>query len=126
MVGAVWEALPEQFPTIVPNVYLVMPNHFHAVVSIAEVLATPQGSEGSTALSQTLGEIVGAFKSLTTNAYIRGTYECGWSLFDRRLWQRNYYEHIIRDEAALARVRAYIENNPARWAADELYPATSQ
>jgi putative transposase len=56
------------------------------------------------------------------NAYIRGVYEYGWPAFDRRLWQRNYYERIIRDEAALAHIRTYIESNPARWAADELHP----
>jgi REP-associated tyrosine transposase len=123
IVGAVWEALPERFPTIAPDVYVVMPNHFHAVVSITEALATPEPSEGSLRLLQTLGDIVGVFKSLTTYAYIRGVHEQGWPPFDRRLWQRNYYEHIIRDEAALARIRAYIENNPACWAADQLHPA---
>jgi REP element-mobilizing transposase RayT len=54
---------------------------------------------------------------MTTNAYIRGVRDDGWPSFDGRLWQRNYYEHVVRDGADLARIRAYIERNPARWAA---------
>ena len=113
MVAAIWEGLPERFPTIVLDAYVVMPDHFHAVVSIANVRDTPeQAGEHS---FPTLGDAVGAFKSLTTNAYIRGVREHGWPPFARRLWQRNYYEHIIRNEAASARIRAYIEANPVRW-----------
>jgi putative transposase len=125
MVRAVWEALPEQFPALVPDIYVVMPNHFHAVVSIANARATLELNNGAAALPPTLGQLVGAFKSLTTNAYIHGVREHGWSRFDRRLWLRNYYEHIIRYEADLARIRAYIEDNPTRWAADQLHPAAA-
>jgi putative transposase len=52
---------------------------------------------------------------MTTNAYIHGVRDHGWLPFDRRLRQRNYYEHIVRDAADLARLRVYIEHNPARW-----------
>jgi putative transposase len=52
---------------------------------------------------------------MTTNAYIHGVRDHAWPPFDRRLWQRNYYEHIVRDAADLPRIRAYIERNPARW-----------
>jgi putative transposase len=48
-----------------------------------------------------LGEIIGAFKSLSTNAYIQGVRNNGWQAFDKTMWQRNYYEHIIRDEDEL-------------------------
>ena len=67
----------------------------------------------------TVGDIVGAFKSITTVAYIRGVKESGWASFDRRLWQRNYYEHIIRNEAAYTRIANYIINNPANWEDDK-------
>jgi len=66
--------------------------------------------------------MVGAFKSLFTVEYIRGVKECRWPAFDRRVWQRNYYEHIIRDEAELARVRRYIDENPLRWEFDQENP----
>jgi REP element-mobilizing transposase RayT len=53
---------------------------------------------------------------------MRGVKSAGWPTFRRRLWQRNYYEHVIRDEAALDRLRHYIDENPLRWAFDEENP----
>jgi REP-associated tyrosine transposase len=69
-----------------------------------------------------LGNIVGAFKSLTTDLYIHGVKQLGWPRFRRRLWQRNYHEHIIRSEESLNRIRRYILENPARWATDPENP----
>ena len=66
----------------------------------------------------TLGDIMGWFKTMMTNEYIRGVKTLGWPPFDRRVWQRNYYEHIIRSEAELDRIRTYIANNPLKWALD--------
>jgi putative transposase len=70
----------------------------------------------------TLGDVIGAFKSRVTVEYIRGVKTFGWTPFDRRLWQRNYYEHIIRNEEALNRIRRYIVENPIRWAFDRENP----
>lgn len=70
----------------------------------------------------TLGDVVGAFKSLTTNRYIRGVRQRDWPRFDRRLWQRNYYEHIIRHTRALHAIRSYIVNNPLNWHLDRYNP----
>ena len=66
----------------------------------------------------TLGRVVGAFKSLTTVAYTRGVRESRWRPFNKRLWQRNYYEHVIRDERSLDRIRDYILANPSMWETD--------
>jgi putative transposase len=63
----------------------------------------------------------GAFKSIATVEYLRGVRE-GWPQFRKRLWQRNYYEHVIRDEKALNRIRQCIDENPARWAFDDENP----
>ncbi len=65
-----------------------------------------------------LGDVVGVFKSLTTHVYILGVREQGWTPFDKRLWQRNYYERIIRTDDALTKARAYIEANPQNWETD--------
>jgi REP element-mobilizing transposase RayT len=70
----------------------------------------------------TLGDVIGAFKSRVTVEYTRGVKTLGWTPFDRRLWQRNYYEHIIRNEEALNRIRRYIVENPIRWAFDRENP----
>jgi len=70
----------------------------------------------------TLGDVIGAFKSRVTVEYIRGVKTFGWTPFDRRLWQRNYYEYIIRHEETLNCIRRYIAENPIRWAFDRENP----
>jgi putative transposase len=69
-----------------------------------------------------LGRIIGAFKSIINNNYIAGVKAQNWQPFDKRLLQRNYYEHIIRDDLGLQKIRAYIQNNPATWQTDSLHP----
>jgi putative transposase len=59
---------------------------------------------------------------MTTNEYIRGVKTASWPSFNGRLWQRNYYEHIIRNEESLNRIRQYILDNLARWAFDRENP----
>ena len=59
---------------------------------------------------------------MTTNEYIRGVKNLGWQPFDRRLWQRNYYEHIIRNQQDWERIHDYIEANPANWEKDVEHP----
>jgi REP element-mobilizing transposase RayT len=71
----------------------------------------------------TLGDIVGAFKSITTRAYMEGVRHRGWQPFDKRLWQRNYYERVVRSEGELDRIRGYIDQNPLNWARDHDNPA---
>jgi putative transposase len=70
-----------------------------------------------------LPRIIQWWKTMTTNAYIRGVRTDGWPRFDRRLWQRNYWERIIRTDRELANVRRYIAENPLRWHRDRLHPA---
>ena len=69
-----------------------------------------------------LPRVVQWFKTMTTNEYIRGVKQFGWPRFDGRLWQRNYYEHIIRDDDELNLVREYIVNNPLQWELDRENP----
>ena len=69
-----------------------------------------------------LPAIVQWFKTMTTNEYIRAVKQCGWPSFPGKLWQRNYYDRIIRDEDELNRIREYIIYNPLRWADDEDNP----
>lgn len=64
--------------------------------------------------TMTLGDVVHRFKITTTKRYSDGVTKLGWSRFDGRLWQRNYYDGIIRGAGSLARVRRYIINNPRR------------
>jgi putative transposase len=76
----------------------------------------------TTRVVPTIGEVVGAFKSAATVEYIRGVKSAAWPAFRTRLWQRNYYEHVIRNEEGLNRIRRYIDENPVRWAFDDENP----
>ena len=145
-----WDALPIRFPSVELDVFGVMPNHIHGIVifgregAVARARATtrvaptrdrvgssernvgaglvPALSPAASASMSALGEIVGAFKSLTMVSYIRGVKQSGWPPFRGRLWQRNYHEHIIRNEESLNRIRQYIVDNPMNWALDEENP----
>ncbi len=79
----------------------------------------PQG------IAPTVGDVVGAYKSLSTNEYIRNVKQNNWHPFDKKLWQRNYYEHIIRDEKSYHKLSDYIVNNPLSWQEDKYYEQNS-
>ena|SRR5258708_28759257 len=70
-----------------------------------------------------LSEVVQWFKTMTTNDYIRGVKTWAWPRFDRKLWQRDYFERVIRAEAELDRTRQYIDDNPLHWERDDENPA---
>jgi putative transposase len=120
MVNEQWNALLERFPNIELDIYQVMPNHFHGIIVVTENLDTQNVIVQDK--KPVLGDIIGAFKSITTHEYILGVDNKKWPQFYKRLWQRNYYEHVIRDEADLNRVRDYIQSNPANWDEDEENP----
>lgn len=61
------------------------------------------------------------FKTMTTNEYICGVKQLGWEPFDGKLWQRNYYEHIIRNEKSYLHIAQYINNNPEHWKEDKMF-----
>ena len=80
-----------------------MPNHFHGILVIEQKS------------NRTLGEYIGAFKSLTTREYIMGVRSQGWLPFKSHLWMDNYFEHIIRDEDEYERIFEYIQDNALKW-----------
>ena len=74
----------------------------------------------------TVGDVVGAYKSLTTVEYTRGVRALDWPPFRRRLWPRNYYERIVRDDESRDRIRQYILDNPAQWGSDRENPIAAR
>lgn len=68
-----------------------------------------------------LGDYISWFKRMSTNEYIRNVKEKYWEPFEKRLWHRNYYEHIIRNEHDCNRISEYIVSNPENWDKDELF-----
>jgi REP element-mobilizing transposase RayT len=187
MVENEWLKLPNRFQNIQLHEYVVMPNHFHAILEIVgatlvvapvrvslvdtpnemdtqnETVAQnddnsqkgqpqkgqPQGiastmdtqnetdtqnddnsqkgqpqkgqPQGIAPTGKTVGDMVGAFQSIATVEYIRGVKTLDWQRFDGKLWQRNYWEHIIRNEQSYLNISDYIINNPAKWADDKFY-----
>jgi len=74
-------------------------------------------------VAPTVADIIDWFKTMTTNEYIRNVRQNNWTPFPGKLWQRNYYEHIIRSETELNKIREYTINNPLKWETDENYKA---
>lgn len=106
MLEAVWHELPKRFPDVSTDAMILMPDHVHGILWIAD-------HEGL-GVRTTLGKVIQTFKSLTTHHYIHGVRALGWPAFSGKLWQQNYYEHIIRSDVSLDRHREYIASNPAR------------
>ena len=116
-----WKELEQKFPAVKRDEYfVVMPNHFHGIVLISE----PSGSnvEGGHA-GPPLQKIVQWFKTMSTNEYVHGVKEHGWRPFKGHLWQRSFYDHVIRNDEALNRIREYIKYNPQRWDLDRENPS---
>lgn len=82
---------------------------------------TPSNAIPGEHTGSTLHRVVQWFKTMTTNAYINGIKQHGWQPFNTRFWQRNYYEHIIRNQQAYDEIEAYIIENPLNWKTDDLY-----
>ncbi|MEC4893481.1 MAG: transposase [Oscillatoria sp. PMC 1051.18] len=181
MVQTLWNEIPEHYPGVELDAFVVMPDHIHGIIILtgnhvrrgSAPVPTPasnwgnqshrgnhggiaptndyaaisnRGNHGGIAPTQSnrgdeaiansgnlylnqrkhggiaptweglnLGDVVHRFKSLTTTKYRHGVYERKWQPFVRRFWQRNYYEHIIRNQKSLAEIRDYIYNNPFVW-----------
>jgi putative transposase len=135
-----WNQLPERFP-IQLDEFIVMPDHIHGILLFVGAGLVPaltdqrdvqnitdqlDGSDVTTELNgrattrvaptgnPVLGNVIGAFKSITTNRYIRGVHEQSWPAFEKRLWQRSYWDRVIRDDRELEETRKYIFENPVR------------
>jgi REP element-mobilizing transposase RayT len=90
--------------------HVVMPDHIHFI------LHNPGYYDDAGAhIGAPLPEIVKWFKTQTTNEYIRGVKAGLFVPFDQHVWQRNYFEHVIRDQEDFETRRKYIYENPLRW-----------
>ncbi len=107
-------SIPDHYPGIYVDVFQIMPNHIHVITAL-ESHGRTRGS------APTLGTIVQRFKTMTTHNYLEGMEIHGWKSFNKKLWQRDYYEHVIRDEKDLNRIREYIQNNVVNWHKDKLH-----
>jgi REP element-mobilizing transposase RayT len=132
MIKQMWQQLPQRFAHVQIDKFVVMPNHLHGIISLSMVDKISSNQIQGQALkpiqslekpkSVKLGDLIGAFKSMTTHEYIQGVKQYNWPRFAGKLWQRNYYEHIIRDQVSLNNIREYIINNPLKWEEDSENP----
>lgn len=128
-----WRKIPAHFPNVVLDEFVIMPNHLHGILMIMEQLDAsrqrakhlPPGLAANASplhlaarpigtSSGSLGAIMQNFKAVSTRKINALRQTTGLSV-----WQRNYYEHIIRKAENLDEIRQYIVNNPAQWAADK-------
>jgi len=113
MVQSIWDDLPRYYPGVEIDEFIIMPDHFHGIIILTEHIGRPQG-----AAPTSLFDVVHRFKSLTTARYRQNVVRHRWPPFPGRLWQRNYFERVIRNEYELDRIRQYIRNNPIIWPDD--------
>jgi REP element-mobilizing transposase RayT len=118
MIDEWWKSIPNKYTDVRLYEYVVMPNHFHGIIEILDnkppIGCGIKGPTSKSAPTTTnLSRIIQWFKSVSTNEYIRW-HKINRKFFDRRLWQRNYYERITRNND-LDRIRRYIVNNPTKW-----------
>lgn len=139
-----WIHLTERFVQIEMDVFQIMPNHMHGIIAItphenheapgitvgATLAVAPNVAVAHNAMVApnavvapdrrvAVGDIVGTYKSLVANACLK-IYKSNHQTMGK-LWQRNYYEHIIRDETTYLKIADYIKTNPLKWTEDKYY-----
>jgi len=126
----VWQWLPEQYPYVSIGEFIIMPNHFHCILIIDDACRggsrtahdiphnTHEGGSRTapTDKRKSVGRLIGVFKTVSTKRINEKRVTPG-----NKLWQRNYYEHIIRDDSEYQRIADYIVNNPTTWKDDKLW-----
>lgn len=117
MIDNVWNNLPKYIPGIEIDCGIVMPNHFHAIINL---------NHEQNAKRLSLTDVMERFKSFTTHDYINDVRNLNWEPFHAKLWQRNYYDRIIRDKKELNHLKKYIKENPEKWDQDEENPIVAQ
>ena len=133
-----WRELPDRFPSILIDQFVLMPNHLHGIIRIKEQTQNEDVVKSGGLMNQTptaklcsdewimmknpgltLGKIVRYYKARSA-LMVRNNMNISF------YWQHNYYEYIIRDEYELSRIRKYIDLNPVNWSLDEDNPVNGK
>jgi REP element-mobilizing transposase RayT len=132
-----WERLPRRFPALEVDEFIIMPNHLHGIL----VLADPHRGTGTAEAAQIESNaprvpvlehfgapVKGSIPTILRSYKSSVTQRCQWLAGNEpvTIWQRNYYEHVIRDEDELNCIRQYIVDNPIQWSTDWENPAGSR
>ena len=131
MVDYWFNEISNHFENVILDEYVIMPDHIHFILMIKCNRQTPHKLSPNIPNvgvdrcvdpiinKKTLGNIIQWFKTMTTNEYIKNVKIKNWPRFDKRLWQRDYYERIIRNEKEYLRIKEYIRSNPKMWGRDK-------
>jgi len=106
-----WREIPDHFPQVVLDGFVVMPNHIHGILEIRDTVGAKHLLPLQHGTSKTIGSIVRGFKIGVTKWFREHT-------DIHQVWQRNYHEHIIRDQEGYLKISEYIEYNPQKWRED--------
>lgn len=117
IVENIWNALPQRFPIIILDAFVIMPNHVHGIIwirdhAIRAIRELPLRNERR---KMTIPMVIGFFKMNAAKRIHAISSSLG------PIWQRNYYEHIIRNDASLNQIRQYVGENPLHWESDPEY-----
>lgn len=132
-IDSLWKAIPILFSNTTIDEFVIMPNHIHFILGIHGEVYYKNGNK-----VQSLSDIIGKFKSLSwmnikNKIVAKGLplhYSQDYTTWNRKgsstqIWQKSFYDHIIRDDKDLDRVREYILNNPTNWQLDEMNPGNN-
>jgi len=117
-----WHEIPGHFPQVTLDAFVIMPNHLHGIIMLDDnvgandylPLQSGLSSRRQYGTSRTIGSIVRGFKIAVTRWFHANTDV-------QVIWQRNYYEHIIRNEESYLKIAEYIQANPSMWQNDTYY-----
>jgi REP element-mobilizing transposase RayT len=117
MTRETWLGVLESFPTVAPDEFVIMPNHFHGILGFVGAGLAPPGFSTSAldppnSKPLTLSDVIRVFKSISTRKINARSGFAG-----RGLWQRSFYDRVLRDGDELRHAQRYILENPARWGA---------
>ena len=136
IVNECWLEIPKHFPNAILHEHIIMPNHVHGIIELVSNVGVenynvraenflPQQNEFQKMIPRSIGSIIKGFKIGVTkwfrNNYVGVRFENFQPLQPQQVWQRNYHEHIIRNEQSYQTISEYIINNPARWKGDKFF-----
>ncbi len=140
MINKIWHEIPNDFANTQLNEFVIMPNHIHGIIKItvADSISAPipttdskraemdpkRAEMDSAPTGMGIPTIIQSFKRHTTIEYIKMVKQNILPSFDKKIWQRNYWEHIIHNENEYNRIAQYIIDNPKKWALDKLNGGT--
>ncbi len=121
MVERIYNDTVLSYHDVVSDKHVIMPNHFHCIILIHGTVGEYERDRADTRSAPTrVYDVIREFKSRTTVEYVSNVKSGLFPTFNKRIWQRNYYERIIRNEDEYKRIWHYIDNNPANWQ-DDMY-----